>query len=158
MFVQWSGPHNGSAGLFALRGTLPCVTLCFVVLEHYSPEIPFRYLINGNVLAARTFIRHFVSSHSALNTATSKIPVNPSSTSVPDCSPFEVSITSDPTVNFCQMAVLTCQRANGDKSKTMREAWVRLCGTYQSKGGALAQPEVRKVRFSKSIASRRPIH
>lgn len=28
----------------------------------------------------------------------------------------------------------------------MRESWVRLCGTYQSRGGILAQPEVRKVR------------
>jgi hypothetical protein len=29
----------------------------------------------------------------------------------------------------------------------MREAWVRLCGTYLSKGGVLANPEVRKVKF-----------
>ncbi len=28
----------------------------------------------------------------------------------------------------------------------MREAWVRLCGTYQSKGGVIAKPEVRKAR------------
>jgi len=27
----------------------------------------------------------------------------------------------------------------------VREAWVRLCGTYQSKGGVLASAEVRKA-------------
>lgn len=45
----------------------------------------------------------------------------------------------------------------------MREAWVRLCGTYQSKGGVIAKPEVRKVRSSRggSVAYRsslNPIH
>ena len=50
-------------------------------------------------------------------------------------------------LNFCQLAVLTCQRAQGDRSKIVRESWVRLCGTYQSKGGVLASPEVRTVRF-----------
>jgi len=29
----------------------------------------------------------------------------------------------------------------------MREAWVRLCGTYQSKGGVLVNPHVRSVRL-----------
>jgi hypothetical protein len=29
----------------------------------------------------------------------------------------------------------------------MREAWVRLCGTYQGKGGVLVNPHVRSVRF-----------
>ena len=30
----------------------------------------------------------------------------------------------------------------------MREAWIRLCGSYQSKGGLLAVKEVRKVRLN----------
>ena len=49
-------------------------------------------------------------------------------------------------LNFAQLAVRACQRAQGDKNKAMREAWVRLCGTYQSKGGPIAHREVRKVR------------
>ncbi|KAG1806948.1 hypothetical protein EV424DRAFT_1558581 [Suillus variegatus] len=43
---------------------------------------------------------------------------------------------------IAQLAVLTCQRANGEKNKVIRESWVRLCGTYQSKGGVLATREV----------------
>ncbi|KAG1794511.1 hypothetical protein EV424DRAFT_1530264 [Suillus variegatus] len=50
---------------------------------------------------------------------------------------------AQPVLNFCQLAVLTCQRANGEKNKVIRESWVRLCGTYQSKGGVLATREVR---------------
>ena len=59
----------------------------------------------------------------------------------------EIVLTVDPLVNFAQLAVRTCQRSQGDKNKAMREAWIRLCGTYQSKGGPLAAKEVRKVRF-----------
>jgi hypothetical protein len=40
---------------------------------------------------------------------------------------------------------LTCQRAQGERNKAVRESWVRLCGTYQSRGGLLATPEVRQV-------------
>lgn len=59
----------------------------------------------------------------------------------------EVTFTTDPILNFVQLAVRTCQRANGATSKPAREAWVRLCGTYQSKSGALSQPEVRRVSY-----------
>ena len=59
----------------------------------------------------------------------------------------EVVMTKDSVINFAQMAVLTCQRAQGDQNKVMRESWVRLCGTYQGKVGILATPEVRKVRL-----------
>lgn len=54
-------------------------------------------------------------------------------------------MTKDAAVNFAQIAVLTCQRAQGEKGKVMRENWIRLCGTYQSRGGILASSEVRKV-------------
>lgn len=57
----------------------------------------------------------------------------------------EVVLTADNALNFCQLAVLACQRANAEKNKIMRETWVRLCGTYQSKGGVLASKEVRSV-------------
>ncbi|PFH45952.1 hypothetical protein AMATHDRAFT_51368 [Amanita thiersii Skay4041] len=118
MFIQWSAA-GGSPGAFAIRGTLP-------------------YLLNGNILAARTFITHYTS-------AVAKTLGTPSSTSPIAVGTDEVVLTKDALVNFSQMAVLTCQRANGDKSKVMRESWVRLCGTYQSKGGLLTSPEVRRV-------------
>lgn len=57
----------------------------------------------------------------------------------------EITFTTDSAVNFAQLAVRTCQRAQGEKNKALREAWVRLCGTYQSRGGDVANKEVRKV-------------
>lgn len=57
-------------------------------------------------------------------------------------------MTKDSLVNFAQMAVLTCQRAQGDQNKVMRESWIRLCGTYQGKIGLLATPEMRAVNSS----------
>ena len=106
-----------------------------------------RYLQNGNILAARAFLTHFVSQMSAMrpdlmsSLAPSPIAVGKAHNSQPD----EIVLTKDPIVNWAQLAVRTCQRAQGEKNKAMREAWVRLCGTYQSKGGLLASKEVRKV-------------
>ncbi|KAH9943690.1 hypothetical protein B0H21DRAFT_748103 [Amylocystis lapponica] len=126
MFVEWAGPDH-TAGAFAIRGTIP-------------------YLQNGNILAARTFITQFVSqittARPSLVSAAQPTPLTlPRANGEPD----EVVLTTDQTLNFAQLAVRTCQRAQGDKSKPMREAWVRLCGTYQSRGGVLAVREVRKA-------------
>ncbi|KAF9223330.1 cytoplasmic protein [Gyrodon lividus] len=122
MMVDWSAV-GGVPGTFALRGTLP-------------------YLENGNILAARTFIVQFVnkilSSRPSLASS-----IQTSTLSVTDSS--EVIFTTDNVLNFCQLAVMTCQRAQGDKNKAIRECWVRLCGTYQSKGGVLASREIRSV-------------
>ncbi|KAF8552034.1 hypothetical protein OG21DRAFT_1466283 [Imleria badia] len=124
MFVDWSAV-GGAPGNFALRGTLP-------------------YLENGNILAARTFIVQFVNK---------MIAARPSLASTLDASPLpvtdssEVVLTTDNALNFCQLAVLACQRANAEKNKVMRESWVRLCGTYQSKGGVFASKEVRAALF-----------
>lgn len=111
--------------------------------NHIDPftDICYRYLQNGNILAARTFITHF----------TSALPKDPQSPHIPVGSSDEVIFTKDSVVNFAQIAVLTCQRAQGDKNKVMRESWVRLCGTYQSRGGVLASPEVRNVCFATHI-------
>ncbi|KAG6889002.1 hypothetical protein C0995_004470 [Termitomyces sp. Mi166 len=87
------------------------------------------YLQNGNILAARTFISTFAAG----------VPKN-TTVAVGD---DEVILTQDQVVNFAQIAVVTCQRAQGERNKLMRESWVRLCGTYQSRGGVLALPEVR---------------
>ena len=101
-----------------------------------------RYLQNGNILAARTFVKHFTSSF------TSKYPsfTSPNSSSISIGTADEIILTSDPVLNFSQVAVRLCQRAQGEKNKLMRESWVRFCGTYQSKGGVLATKEIRKVR------------
>lgn len=98
-----------------------------------------RYLQNGNVLAAKVFIKQFTASLPKSFHTGSSSPIAVGSSD-------EVILRTDPIVNFAQIAVLTCQRAQGDKNKVMRESWVRLCGTYQSNNGLLAQPEVRKVR------------
>jgi len=119
MFMQWTTAPGGTPGTFALRGTLP-------------------YLQNGNILAARTFITHFTSSAGktlSLSSGQPSIAVGSD----------EVVLTKDPVLNFAQMAVLTCQRANGDSNKVVRESWIRLCGTYQNRGGILSLPEIRKV-------------
>ncbi|KAG6337114.1 hypothetical protein ID866_1988 [Astraeus odoratus] len=120
MFVEWAGT-SASPGNFALRGTLP-------------------YLQNGNILAARAFITQFVNK---LVSARPSLASSLQSSPIPVDDSSEVAFTSDGTINFCQLAVLTCQRANGEKNKAIRESWVRLCGTYQSRGGILATREVR---------------
>jgi hypothetical protein len=124
LMVDWSAA-GGTPGLYALRGTIP-------------------YLQNGNILAAHTFITRFTTtlvsrSHSL------RSPSQPTALTIgsPDDPSGEVILTMDSVLNFCQLAVATCQRAQGDRNKAAREAWVRLCGTYQSKGGVLASPEVR---------------
>jgi len=118
--VDWSAGAN--PGHFALHGILP-------------------YLQNGNILAARTFIKHFASSF------TSKYPsfISSDSSSLPIGAGDEIIVTSDSILNFAQVAVRLCQRAQGDKNKLMRESWVRFCGTYQSRDGVLASKEIRKV-------------
>jgi len=117
MFLRWAAATS-AYGLFALRGAIP-------------------YLLNGNVLAAKTFVRQLVSGLPASILSTSaKISAG---------NDDEVVMTSDSLVNFSQLVIVTCQRAQGDKSKVPREAWVRLCGTYQSKGGPLAALEMRRA-------------
>ncbi|KIY43805.1 DUF410-domain-containing protein [Fistulina hepatica ATCC 64428] len=117
MYIQWLCA-GGEPGAFALRGIIP-------------------FLFDGNILAARSFIMRFVSLLPR-NLLSSSPPIQAGAAS-------EVVVTKDSVVNFAQMAVLTCQRANGEQNKLMRESWVRLCGTYQSKVGLLAAPPVRKA-------------
>jgi hypothetical protein len=96
------------------------------------------YLQNGNILAARTFIKYF----------TAGIPSSLRLDSDSEISVGEkdkVIMTKDSLLNFAQMAILTCQRAQGDQNKVMRESWIRLCGTYQGKVAQLATPEMRNV-------------
>ncbi|KAH8977481.1 cytoplasmic protein [Lactarius hatsudake] len=102
VYFDWAKASNSlesHAGTFALRAVLP-------------------YLLNGNILAARTSLGAFIS---------------------------YITFTPDPLLNFAQLAVRSVQRATGAQNKTAREAWIRLCGTYQSRSALLAQPEIRVV-------------
>jgi len=127
MFVEWSS-QGAPPGAFALRGTLP-------------------YLENGNILAARTFLSHFISQitsvHPEILSSAQSLPILVGNAASGRTD--EILFTKDSVLNFVQLAVRACQRAQGVSNKTMREAWVRLCGTYQSKSGLLAKPEVRGV-------------
>ncbi|KAG6369692.1 hypothetical protein JVT61DRAFT_14120 [Boletus reticuloceps] len=128
MMVDWCAA-GGIPGNFALRGTLP-------------------YLENGNILAARTFIVQFVNKIiAAQSSLASSLEVSP----LPVTDSSEVVLTTDNALNFCQLAVLACQRGNAEKNKVMRESWIRLCGTYQSRGGILATNEVRSVRLRSTL-------
>lgn len=133
--------------MVARLGHLLCAVLFREISIIFSPMLILkrcRYLQNGNILAARTFITHFVSAlPRSFYVDPSPITVDPGS---------EVILTTDSEVNFSQMAVLTCQRAQGDKNKVVRESWIRLCGTYQSRGGLLAQPAVRAVRSHRHLS------
>ncbi|KAH8118144.1 hypothetical protein DFH11DRAFT_1504154 [Phellopilus nigrolimitatus] len=124
MMSEWwqATALSASPGPFALRGTLP-------------------YLLNGNILAARTFITHFISLSSSARPSL-RSALAPAPLPVPSSDSDEIVFTSDQVLNFLQLAVRTCQRAQGNKKA--QEAWVRLCGTYLSRGGVLATTDVRK--------------
>ncbi|KAI0926187.1 hypothetical protein AcW1_008420 [Taiwanofungus camphoratus] len=127
MFAEWAA-SGGTPGVFALRGTIP-------------------YLQNGNILAARTFlsqfVSHLVSSQPSLVSSLQPKPIILGDAK--DDEADEIVFTTDSALNFSQLAVRTCQRAQGEQNKAMREAWVRLCGTYQSRSGLVSTKEVRKA-------------
>lgn len=106
-----------------------------------------RYLLDGNVLAARSFLTEFLSLIQTMEPPViSILPPSPIAITLNGSEPAdEVIFTTEPVLNFLQLALRTCQRAEGDRNKQARDAWIKLCSTYLSKGGALAQPDVRKV-------------
>jgi hypothetical protein len=94
----------------------------------------YRYLLNGNVLASRAFLAGFISY------------ISPSGETLPvGATGDEILLTGDSLLNFSQLAVRSVQRAAGAQNKSAREAWIRICGTYLSRGGVLTHPEVRLV-------------
>ncbi|KAI0050506.1 cytoplasmic protein [Auriscalpium vulgare] len=125
VYFDWASATAGGlasySGTYALRGALP-------------------YLFNGNVLAARAFMSEFLSLLPQIPPFRSDRQ-QPLAISADD----EIVWTEVRELNFLQLAIRVIQRAQGTGSKAAREAWVRLCGTYQSRGGVLAQPEVRVV-------------
>jgi hypothetical protein len=105
-----------------------------------------RYLVDGNLLAARAFISSFISGIVASTPSlTSSLSSEPVIITRSGEAGDEIVLTVDPVLNWTQLAVQACQRARGTDNKPIREAWVRLCGTYQARGGLLTQPYVRQV-------------
>ncbi|KZV61652.1 hypothetical protein PENSPDRAFT_287400 [Peniophora sp. CONT] len=132
LYIDWAKQTDTlaeAAEPFALRGTLP-------------------YLLNGNILAARTFISTFVNllplDRAPFASTAQSTPIT-FQTKGASSGEDDVVITGLSALNFAQLAVRVCQRAEGDRNKTLREIWVRLCGTYQSRGGLVATKEVRAV-------------
>lgn len=107
------------------------------------------YLVDGNISAARAFMSAFASSILASRPQLA----TPNTVSISRTGEMadDITITTDPLLNWAQLAVQTCQRAQGADNKPIREAWIRLCGTYQARGGPLAQPPVRQVRIICSL-------
>jgi hypothetical protein len=136
VYSDWAKATNtlGShAGIFALRGILPYARCSHVYCWSFTMYM-YRFLLNGNVLASRAFLTGFISH------------ISPSGDPLPiGTTGDEILLTEDSLLNFAQLAVRTVQRAAGAQNRIAREAWVRLCGTYQARGGVLAHPEIRLV-------------
>jgi hypothetical protein len=129
MLFAWS--RNGAnPGTYASKGVIP-------------------FLLAGNILSARVFLSHFLS---LLITTKPSILAQPTPTTFPvvnsSSSTDEVYLTTEPTLNFLQLAIRTCQRAKNaqPQGRQIQELWVRLCGSYQSRRGLVAQPAYREVR------------
>ncbi|KAI0034557.1 cytoplasmic protein [Vararia minispora EC-137] len=123
VFYDWARATDSistHAGEFALRGTIP-------------------YLLDGNILAARTFLSAFLSHLPLADPPFRSSEPNP----IPIGGDDAITFTGVPVLNFIQLLIRVIQRADGERNKPMREAWVRLCGTYQSRGRVLATGEVR---------------
>lgn len=93
--------------------------------------IEYGYLLNSNILASQAFLAGLVSHISPSGEALS----------IGD----KVLVTDDSLLNFAQLAVHAIQHAAGEQNRTMQEAWVCLCRTYQSCGGILAQLKIHLV-------------
>lgn len=127
--TPWS-PMQGPSHCVLFSRTLP------IHVRQLSRLIDCRYLLNGNILAARTFLGAFISYVSP--SGGTALPIGNTGD--------EITFTHDSLLNFAQLSVRSIQRAAGAQNRTAREAWIRLRGTYQSRAALLAQPEIRMVR------------
>ncbi|WWD20666.1 hypothetical protein CI109_105142 [Kwoniella shandongensis] len=139
MMFEWSEKGKLDPGPYAIRGTLPFLA--------QSPP---------SILPALTFLSHLLSLLSSSSSPFHKnfITTLPSQTSF---SISEVHLTTSPTLNFCQLALVTVQRApaQGVSGVTARgmdggmgREWDALCGRYTRMSGAsgvLGQREVQEV-------------
>ncbi|WVR08549.1 hypothetical protein IAU60_005604 [Kwoniella sp. DSM 27419] len=139
MMFEWSEKGKLDPGAYAVRGTLP-------FLAQKPPSIQ----------PALTFLSHFLSLLSSPSAPSHKLFV----TSLPSQTSFsipEIQLTTSPTLNFLQLALITVQRApapgvSGIAARGMdggigRE-WEGLCRRYSKVSGAagvLGQSEVQEV-------------
>ncbi|KAG8948376.1 hypothetical protein FRC03_000731 [Tulasnella sp. 419] len=109
VMFEWSR-SGAEPGAYASRGVIP-------------------YLLTTNILAARTFLSHFLSlvlaAQPNLLLQQTSVPITP------DTPGSEMWVTNNPTLNFLQLAIATCQRADPQANGgAARNAWVRLCSRY----------------------------
>jgi len=126
VMFEWSR-DGANPGAYAIRGTIP-------------------YLLNTSILAARTFLTTFIGLVLATPRRDSLINSHfptPVPLNSPDSEPDEVQITTDPTLNFLQLAIQTCQRAGWGheattdeeqkQNRAARDAWLRLAARYRTR-------------------------
>ncbi|KDQ14838.1 hypothetical protein BOTBODRAFT_32195 [Botryobasidium botryosum FD-172 SS1] len=124
IMFEWSR-GGAEPGAYASRGVIP-------------------YLILTNILAARTFLAQFLSH---LQIARPALFTQPSAPLTIGDTADEIYPTTDPTLNFLQLAIRTCQRGNGrtaEHQRDARNAWVRLCGRYVSRGAGAVGSQAMK--------------
>jgi hypothetical protein len=136
--VKLTGRSKGSPdpGPYALRGVIP-------FLAQHPP----------NILPAKTFLDRFLSLLSAIP-AQPVITTLPSQTSLPD-----IQLTTSPSLNFAQLALITVQRApaigtSGVEARGMDggvgKEWESLVNRYRRLSGlkgVLGQKEVQEVSY-----------
>ncbi|KAG9078858.1 hypothetical protein FRC06_008126, partial [Ceratobasidium sp. 370] len=126
MMFEWSRDGT-NPGAYAIRGTVP-------------------YLLNTSILAARTFLTTFIGLVLATprrDTLINSHFPNPIPLNSPNSEQDEVQITTDPTLNFLQLAIQTCLRAGWGneattseeetQSRASRDAWLRLAARYRTR-------------------------
>lgn len=149
MMIKWM-PPNGSAAMFAVRGVLPYVGLLIHLLSSHCSTRDHRSLLCRNILAARTFFSEFISQlvrqQPTILSASSPIAL-PSDNGADD----EIYVTTDPTLNFLQLAIRTCQRSNGSSAESQRQArtaFMNLFRRYKTKSEIVSSPAMNKVLYS----------
>ncbi|KAK8850485.1 hypothetical protein IAR55_004403 [Kwoniella newhampshirensis] len=139
MMFEWCEKGKLDPGPYAIRGTLPFLA--------QSPP---------SILPALTFLSHLLSLLSSPSSPFHRnfIAALPSQTSF---SLSEIHLTTSTTLNFCQLALITVQRApapgvSGVAARGMDggmgKEWHALCGRYtriSGAGGVLGQKEVQEV-------------
>jgi len=125
--IKWM-PPNGSAAMFATRGVLP-------------------FLLCRNILAARVFLSDFIAQliRQQPSILSLSSPITLSSDNSAD---DEIYITTDPTLNFLQLAIRTCQRGNGlsaDIQRQAKAAFIDLFRRYKTKSEIVGSPVMNKA-------------
>ncbi|KAG8873394.1 hypothetical protein FRB98_009060 [Tulasnella sp. 332] len=122
VLFEWSRAGADPAA-YACRGVMP-------------------FLLTTNILAARTFLDTFLPSVLA-SKPDMLLQKDPVAVGAED----EIWTTNDHTLNFLQMAVRICQRADSEAAnfKDVRNVWVRLCSRYVGSVSGTSTPSSGKM-------------